>query len=121
VVAVETEATEEISVAAIDAFCVSQSIDRIDFLKLDVEGHELSVLHGARDMLNKGSISMIQFEFGPANIYSRTFFYDFWALLSGAFEIFRIVPAGISPINYYGEHLEIFLTTNYLAVRKEGS
>jgi FkbM family methyltransferase len=121
VLELETDASEEIKVVTLDGFCTQQGIDRIDFLKLDVEGHELSVLRGARGLLEKRGISMIQFEFGPANIYSRTFFFDFWSLLSGDFEIFRIVPAGISPINYYGEHREIFLTTNYLAVKRSSS
>jgi hypothetical protein len=33
---------------------------------------------------------------------------DFWTLLSGAYDIFRIIPAGIAPISYYGEHRNIF-------------
>lgn len=118
VVEVATSATEEIRVKTIDRFCAETDIERIDFLKIDVEGHELAVLRGAREMLEKGLISIIQFEFGPANIYSRTFFFDFWTLLSGTYNIFRIVPTGIAPISYYAEHLEIFLTTNYLAVKK---
>ena len=118
---VRTEHSELVQVQTIDGFCQTQGIDRIDFLKLDVEGHELSVLHGAQRMLEAGSISMIQFEFGPANIYSRTYFYDFWSLLSPMYDIFRIVPRGIAPVNYYGEHLEIFLTTNYLALKKRAS
>ncbi len=118
VVFVETSASEQIEVTTIDEFCATAGIDRVDFLKLDVEGHELSVLRGACGMLAKGAISMIQFEFGPANIYSRTFFFDFWSLLFGSFEIYRIVPTGIIPIRYYGEQQEIFLTTNYLAVKK---
>lgn len=118
VVAVETSTSETITVKTLDGFCASEGIDRIDFLKLDVEGHELSVLRGAQGMLTKGAISMIQFEFGPANIYSRTYFFDFWSLLSEAYDIFRLVPAGIHRIGYYGEQQEIFLTTNYLAVRK---
>jgi len=64
---------------------------------------------------------MIQFEFGPANIYSRTYFYDFWTLLAAEFDIYRVIPKGIVPIGYYGEHREIFLTTNYLAVRRAGA
>ncbi len=118
VVAVETRKSETITVRTLDGFCAREQIDRIDFLKLDVEGHELSVLRGAQGMLTKGAISMIQFEFGPANIYSRTYFFDFWSLLSDAYDIFRLVPAGIHPVGYYGEQLEIFLTTNYLAVKK---
>lgn len=115
---VQTERSEQVEVRTIDHFCETEGIVRIDFLKLDVEGHELSVLRGAERMLSQGAISMVQFEFGPANIYSRTYFYDFWSLLSGAYDVYRIVPKGLAPINYYGEHNEIFLTTNYLALRK---
>ena len=115
---VQTQGSEEIQVRTIDGFCQAEGIDRIDFLKLDVEGHELAVLRGATRMLTAGRIPMIQFEFGPANIYSRTYFYDFWSLLSGLYQIYRIVPQGIAPISYYGEHNEIFLTTNYLALKK---
>lgn len=118
VVQVEVSATEQITVQTLDRFCEEHSIARIDFLKLDVEGHELAVLRGAKQMLAAGAVSIIQFEFGPANIYSRTYFYDFWTILSSAFDIYRIVPGGIVPIGYYGEHLEIFLTTNYVAVRR---
>jgi FkbM family methyltransferase len=118
VIEVEKSSTEQIQVTTLDAFCRQKNIDHIDLLKIDVEGHELPVLRGARHLISHGLVSMIQFEFGPANIYSRTYFYDFWSLLSADFDIFRIVPSGIVPIAFYGEHREIFLTTNYLAIRK---
>jgi len=118
VLRVEVSDTERIQVRTLDSFCTSRGIDHIDFLKLDVEGHEPAVLHGARAMLARGGISMIQFEFGPANIYSRTYFYNFWSLLSDSYDLFRIVPGGVVPITHYGEHLEVFLTTNYFAMRK---
>ena len=121
VLQVEVSNTEQIAVRTLDSFCASQGVDRIDFLKLDVEGHELAVLRGARGMLQRGAISMIQFEFGPANIYSRTYFYDFWSMLSDHYDLFRIVPGGMVHITDYGEHLEVFLTTNYFARFKHGS
>lgn len=117
-VEVKHTSSERITVETIDSFCEAQDIGRIDFLKLDVEGHEVSILRGARRMLGEDRISMIQFEFGPANIYSRTYFYDFWSTLAERFDIFRIIPQGIVPISFYGEHREVFLTTNYLAIRK---
>ncbi len=121
VVQVEVSAAERVEVRTLDDFCAEQGVERIDFLKLDVEGHELAVLRGAQRMLGAGAVSMIQFEFGPANIYSRTFFYDFWTLLSSAYDIHRVVPKGLAHIAYYGEQREIFLTTNYLAVRRAGA
>ncbi len=118
VVEVKTASSEQIKVQTLDHFCSEQGINHIDFLKLDVEGHELSVLRGAREMLEAGAIDNMQFEFGPANIYSRTYFYDFWSLLSPQYDLYRIVPNGVVPIAYYGEHREVFLTTNYLALSK---
>ena len=118
---VKQTSSERIKVETIDSFCEAQDIGRIDFLKLDVEGHEMAILRGARRMLGEDRISMIQFEFGPANIYSRTYFYDFWSSLSERFDIFRIIPQGIVPINFYGEHREVFLTTNYLAIRRRNT
>ncbi|HKR02218.1 MAG TPA: FkbM family methyltransferase [Pyrinomonadaceae bacterium] len=118
VVDVKVESAEQIRVQTIDGFCAAEGIERIDFLKLDIEGHEMAALRGASRMLAEGSISIIQFEFGPANIYSRTYFYDFWSLLAERYDICRIIPKGIVPLSFYGEHQEIFLTTNYLATRK---
>ena len=87
-----------------------------DFIKIDVEGHELDVLAGFGEGLS--SISLIQFEFGGCNIDTRTFFKDFWVLLSGRFKIFRISPYGLIPITEYNEREESFLTSNYLAQRR---
>jgi FkbM family methyltransferase len=121
VVAVEAVATEQIDVDTLDHFCEAHDVTQIHFLKLDVEGHELAILQGAQRLLAQGAIAMIQFEFGPANIYSRTYFYDFWSILAERFDIFRIIPGGIVSISYYGEHREVFLTTNYLAIKKQSS
>ena len=120
VIEVNPISSEQVEVTTLDQFCATEGIDHIDFLKLDVEGHELAILNGARRLLAEGAISIVQFEFGPGNIYSRTFFFDFWSLLS-SFTIYRILPEGVFPIRYYGEHREIFLTTNYLAVKNRDS
>jgi len=85
-----------------------------DFIKIDVEGHELDVLTGGRDILS--SIKLIQFEFGGANIDTRTYFQDFWYFFQeNGFELLRITPAGVKLIDCYTEEDEYFKTTNYLA------
>jgi hypothetical protein len=37
------------------------------------------------------------------------------------YDLFRVVPKDIVPIAFYGEHRDVFLTTNYLAVTKQDS
>jgi hypothetical protein len=47
----------------LDHFCVSQNIERVDFLKIDVEGAELSVLRRAAGLLTRRKILAVYFEF----------------------------------------------------------
>jgi FkbM family methyltransferase len=47
----------------LDHFCATEKIDRIDFLKIDVEGAEDSVLKGAKEMLSRRNIMAVYFEF----------------------------------------------------------
>lgn len=111
--------TETIQLKTIDGFCAAQGITAIDFIKIDVEGHELFVLKGAQQMLESKSIRFIQFEFGSFHVFSRTFFKDFWDLLSPLYRIYRIVSDGIVEIKSYSENLEIFRTANFLAEIKQ--
>ena len=48
----------------IDNYCRTYNIEYIDFLKIDVEGAELSVLEGSINMLKGKKIKYIQFEYG---------------------------------------------------------
>jgi FkbM family methyltransferase len=112
----ELSMSEEIEVTTIDKYCNEYNIHTIDFLKLDVEGHEIEALKGAKTMLDNGNIEFIQFEFGLASIESRIFLKDFFSLLS-KYEIYRILPHGLERI-HYSEYHELFLTTNYLAKKK---
>jgi FkbM family methyltransferase len=109
---------EEIQLSTVDAFCTTHGIERLHFLKIDIEGHELSALKGAERMIREGRIDFIQFEFGGANVDSRTYFRDFFTLLKPNFRIYRIVRDGLRPIEQYMESYEQFNTINYLAAKR---
>ena len=108
----------EIEVKSLDGFLESEGIDRITYLKIDVEGHELKVLEGAKNALSEGRVDNIQFEFGEGMLESRVFFRDFWEMLSPQFTIYRILSNGLREIGAYSRNLEIFHCVNFLAVRK---
>jgi FkbM family methyltransferase len=56
---VKTEIVEAITV---DSFCQEQGIEKIDYLKIDVEGAESDVIQGASNLLTKKAIRFLQFE-----------------------------------------------------------
>lgn len=53
-----------VPVVTLDAHASEHGLDRIDFLKIDVEGFELDVLRGARGLLDAGRIGAIMLEVG---------------------------------------------------------
>ena len=88
---------------------------------MDIEGHELFALRGARPALAVGKICALAFEFGSSNLNSRTFFRDFWELLTAANSFFfRITPGGeeIPLAHCSEEHESLQHTTNFVAERK---
>jgi FkbM family methyltransferase len=59
-----------VSVISLDHFTARKGLERIDFLKVDVEGHEFPLLKGARDLMRRGVIKTMQIEFEPGNVRS---------------------------------------------------
>jgi FkbM family methyltransferase len=115
---IDMKAQATITLEALDVLAETQKLEHIHLLKLDIEGHELSALHGAQNLIRQERIDFLQFEFGGCNIDSRTYFQDFYYLLSPHFELYRVLPHGLQHIDRYREEQEIFITTNFIAVRK---
>ncbi len=99
----------------IDDYCQETGVTHIHFMKIDVEGHEFAALCGARDLLDEGSVDLIQFEFNKMNIYSRTFLKDYYDLLPG-FGFYRLRKDGLIRMHNYKAKNEIFQFQNILAV-----
>lgn len=52
----------DVQINTVNNFCEVNSIDRIDFIHLDVQGAELDVLNGASNVLNKTSLIWMEVE-----------------------------------------------------------
>lgn len=112
----------DVETITLDSVIENYDISCIDFMKMDIEGHELDGLKGATKSLKKRIIKAISFEFGSGNINSRTFFRDFWNLLYPLkYQIYRVLPSSrLMPIKEYYEDCEYFRgVTNYIAVLDE--
>ena len=114
--------SEIVQIEPIDNYCRVHKINRINLLKIDIEGHELDALTGAKIMFSSRAIDMVSFEYGRANVDTRTFFLDFWKFFNEAnMQLYRITPSG------YLDHLKLYnarecemnTTTIFLAVKNE--
>lgn len=101
----------------LDSWAAEQDIDHIDLLKVDVEGAELDVLVGGKQLLDSGSVDRIQFEFGARNLIAGASLKDFFDLLPG-YHLSRVVLDGLRPLGPYREWMDIPVSaTNYFAIR----
>ncbi|MWV62315.1 FkbM family methyltransferase [Helicobacter saguini] len=113
--------SERVQIRSLDNYCAAFGITHIHLLKIDVEGFELNVLNGAREMFKRGAIDIVTFEFGGCNIDTRTYFQDFWYFFKEQkYQIYRILPnEKLYKIEQYKELYEQFVTTNYIALRQD--
>lgn len=54
--------TETVKITTVDHWAKAKQIDRIDLMKIDVEGHELSVLEGGKETLGRGIVRALVLE-----------------------------------------------------------
>lgn len=114
---IDMDMSEPVHVDTLDNVLSNTGVDRIDLLKIDVEGHELDVLRGAVKAFQDRIIRRVQFEFGGSNLDTRTNLQDFFYFFDDiGFEISLVQPSGnLQPLRRYREMFEQYRTTNYVA------
>jgi len=106
------------ALTTLDAYASEHALDRVDFVKIDVEGAELSVFEGARGLLDAARIGFIQFEFTLWSAVNRTWLADLYTFLAPkGFTIGKIYP-GYVDFREYRPKDEIFVRANFLAVHE---
>ncbi len=110
---------ETIKLIRLEDYIAQKQISHIDFLKLDIEGHELFALEGLGEYLNSDFIDFIQFEYGGCNVDSRTYLRDFYDILGKkGFVIAKIMPNGLE-LKKYSPIMENFQYSNYIAISEK--
>lgn len=81
-----------------DNFIASEiKINKLKFIKIDTEGHELEIIKGLIKSIEKFA-PIIQFEFNEMNVISRAHFTDIKNVLTN-YNFFRLLPHGMLQIN----------------------
>lgn len=95
----------EVDVITLDDFCKKESISRINVLKMDAEGAELSILKGASELLKRELIDLIYTEVMFIPHYKKgTQFFEQSSFLYGhgytLFDLYDIKRAGNGQIRW---------------------
>lgn len=105
-----------VRVSTVDQFMIDNSIQQIDFMKVDTEGFEMDVFQGAAEALRDGRIRAVQFEFNQLHIGRRQFLRDFQEQFPNH-RLYRILRDGLIPLDQLiPVEREIFTFQNILAL-----
>jgi FkbM family methyltransferase len=110
--------TIQASVTTGDAYLCERGIAHIDILKIDVEGAEMSVLHGFEDTFARGAIDLVQFEYGGINLATLDLLSRFHAFFrQRGYALGKVYPEGVDYKEYTRED-ENFIGPAFVACRR---
>ena len=105
-----------VPVLRLDQYMQTRGIERVDLLKLDIEGAELAALLGLGDRLHPKIVDIIQFEYGGTTLDARVWLRDFYALLSKrGYVIAKLLPRALE-VRPYHAWMEHYSYANYVAL-----
>lgn len=112
-----SESSQPIKIQRLDDYCQANEIREIDFLKIDVEGHEYEVMQGGENMIRNG-VSMLQFEYGGTYREVGMTLANVFAFLGPKWFFYRITHNGLIAVETFTNKLETYRYANYVAARR---
>lgn len=111
--------SEIVKTVRLDTYIKDNQIAHIHFMKVDIEGHEVAAFGGMGEYLSGDFVDFIQFEYGGANLDSKTSLMELYALFeSRGFVVGKLMPRGIE-LRAYQPWMENFQYANYVAVSRQ--
>jgi len=113
----KAQSTISVNTETIDHFCEANGITHINLLKCDAEGHDFRVLLGAKEMLAKGMIDVVQIEYNHRWIADRRYLKDVFDLIDGTdYILVHILADVLEHIDSWHPELERFFESNYAII-----
>ena len=110
----------DVSIKKLDSLDFFDIHNKVDFLKIDVEGYEYEVLLGGKKFIDFNSPKFIQIEINWHQLFKKTNLYEFSKLLKD-YDIFKILPHGKNLVFIDPSRPEnnIFHLSNFVFIRKD--
>ncbi|MGA7416171.1 MAG: FkbM family methyltransferase [Bryobacteraceae bacterium] len=99
----ESGLTIRVATTTLDSYTATNNIDRIDFIKIDVEGAEPLVLRGARRLMQERRIGAGMIEICPRNLTRFGFSLSdlFAAANNNGYRVHKLLPDGAAGVPCY--------------------
>jgi len=114
------KSTDGVGSITLDAFCKKNNINKIDFVKIDTDGHELEILKGAKGAIENFK-PIIIFEIGIYVMVERgidfSSYSDYFSSIN--FRMFNSINGREIKLSNYKNHIPQKGTIDILAVHKD--
>lgn len=112
----DTATADMVPTRTLDSYSARSGVPRFALVKIDTEGHDLTVLRGARTLLAEHRIAVVQFEYNHRWVFARAFLRDaFEFLAEHGYLVGKLTQKGVEFYPGWDPELETFIEGNYLA------
>lgn len=110
----------EVEISTGDAMADMLNLDQIDLVKVDTEGHDLSVIRGFGTMLAAGRVGVLQFEYNHRWIYTHASLFQVFETVKGwPYCVGKVTSSGLKMYDGWNPELDRYFEANYVLVRKD--
>jgi FkbM family methyltransferase len=107
----------EVKLETGDDYCQRHGIERVNYLKIDVEGAEFEVMKGFSRLLRQGNVDLVQFEYGPLTLAAGYSLHDVMVFLAEkGMAVAKIYPRHLEVMDRYYPGLDDFRWGNYVGL-----
>lgn len=106
-----------VRVVTLPELCKEAGVNRIEFLKLDAEGHDIGICFGMKQMLEHRAIEVFQFEHCAIAVhYERPIKELFEMLMSVGYRVGKLFPQGVEFYDKPKQFISELVGPNFVAV-----